>query len=204
MSINPFRRRDKDSGATLIEASLVFPILILIVIGILELGMLFKDYLSVSYLSREGARIGALAGDDPGADCAVLLGIQNLATTDILSRMSAPVHIFKASNSGTVAEGPNVATYDASRPPQCTVPGNPADSWTVTTVWVPQACPTPTVAGFSCRQTAVGSSVRPDIIGVRIRVTHNWITGFPPFRGSVQIDETTVTRLEPKAFLTGP
>ncbi len=202
MSIKRFRRRGRDRGATLIEASLVFPILILIVIAILELGMLFKDYLTVSYLSREGARIGALAGDDLDADCAILLGIQNLATDGILTRLSHPVHIFRSTSNGNVAEGPNVAAFDPARPPQCTVPADPNDSWTVSTVWVPQPCPPPPSA-ISCRQTSVGPATTPDIIGVRIRVSHNWITGFPPFRGTVQIDETTITRLEPKAFFPG-
>ena len=65
-------RRRRERGATLVEAALAFPILILVIISILELGMAFKDYLTVSYLSREAARIGALAGDDPYADCALL------------------------------------------------------------------------------------------------------------------------------------
>jgi Flp pilus assembly protein TadG len=197
-----FRERNRQKGATLVEAALVFPILILIVIAILELGMLFRDYLTVSYLSREGARIGALAGDDSEADCAILMGIENLASSNILSRMSHPVHIFRANSDGTLAEGPNVANRNPVLSPQCTVPADPDDSWTLTTVWIPQGCTNPITA--SCRQTSVGTGVRPDILGVRLRVTHNWITGFPPFRGSVQIDETTITRLEPKAFLTGP
>jgi len=35
---------------------------------------------------------------------------------------------------------------------------------------------------------------------VRVIMTRSWVTGFPPFRGTFQVDETTLTRLEPKAF----
>jgi hypothetical protein len=31
-------------------------------------------------------------------------------------------------------------------------------------------------------------------------MTRDWVTGFPPFRGSFTIDESTITRLEPQAF----
>jgi hypothetical protein len=31
-------------------------------------------------------------------------------------------------------------------------------------------------------------------------MSRDWVTGFPPFRGSIQIDESTITRLEPEAF----
>ena len=50
------------------------------------------------------------------------------------------------------------------------------------------------------RKTTFGTSSQLDIIGVRVAVTHNWITGFPPFRGSFWVDESTITRMEPEAF----
>ena len=31
-------------------------------------------------------------------------------------------------------------------------------------------------------------------------MTHEWVTGFPPFRGSFTIEESTITRVEPEAF----
>lgn len=183
-----------DRGATLVEAALVFPILILVVMGILELGMLFKDYLTVSYMSREAARIGALAGDDPYADCAILLGIENLASERELN-LIAPVHIFRASDHGAVLGGDlNTGTWVGGDPPQCTVGGATGDTWAVNSASWPPAM----------REVSVGPSLTPDIIGVRIQMTHNWLTGFPPFRGTVQIDETTITRLEPQAFFPAP
>src|SRR5690554_8208383 len=89
-------RRRRERGATLVEAALAFPILILVIISILELGMAFKDYLTVSYLSREAARIGALAGNDEFADCPILLGIEDLATRGDLAPLES-VSIYRAS-----------------------------------------------------------------------------------------------------------
>jgi Flp pilus assembly protein TadG len=168
---------------------MVFPILILIVMGTLEIGLAFKDYLTVSYISREGARLGALAGDDPDADCTILKGIGGLATSRDLALIDE-IQIFKA-DEGTGAQGvTNVATYVVGADPTiCNVPSTPADGWTIAPIgWAPTS-----------RQTTVGTDSL-DILGVRVLLTRSWVTDFPPFRGDFQIDETTLTRLEPQAF----
>jgi Flp pilus assembly protein TadG len=181
--------RWRDRGATLVEASLVFPILILIVMGTLEIGLAFKDYLTVSYVSREGARLGGLAGDDPDADCSILVGIGNIVTSADLARIDE-IQIYKADD-GTGAQGlTNTATYNVGKDPTvCNVPSTAADGWTINPInWSPTS-----------RQTTVGSDAL-DIIGVRVILTRSWVTNFPPFRGTFEVNETTLTRLEPKAF----
>jgi Flp pilus assembly protein TadG len=185
------RRRER--GASLVEAALVFPILILIIMGTLEIGLAFKDYLTVSYISREGARLGALAGDDPDADCTILRGIGGLATSRDLARIDQ-IQIFKA-DVNTGAQGlTNVATYvDGADPTICNVPSTPMDGWTINPIaWTPTS-----------RQTTVGDDPLDDpldIIGVRVLLTRSWVTNFGPFRGTAQIDESTLTRMEPQAF----
>lgn len=181
--------RDKERGATLIEAAMIFPLLILIVIAILELGLAFKDFLTVSYLSREGARIGALAGDDPTADCAILTGLGSLITSGDLARVDR-IEIYQA-NQNTGAQGAtNVATFNPGKDPtECNVPSGSDDGWTISSVgWAPTS-----------RNTAVGTNPL-DIIGVRVILTRSWVTGFPPFNGSMTVDESTITRLEPEVF----
>jgi Flp pilus assembly protein TadG len=182
-------RSGRQRGAALVEAALVFPILILIVMGTIEIGLAFKDYLTVSYISREGARLGALAGADSEADCAILVGIGGLATEKDLARI-IEIQIFEA-DEGTGAQGlTNVATYVPGEDPEiCNVPPTINDGWTISPInWSPTS-----------RQTTVGSQAL-DIIGVRVILTRSWVTNFPPFRGSFQIDETTLTRMEPEAF----
>ncbi|MGB7859413.1 MAG: TadE/TadG family type IV pilus assembly protein, partial [Acidimicrobiia bacterium] len=53
-----------DAGSTLVEAAVVLPVILLVVLGTIEIGMAFKDYLTVGALSREGARVAAVAGND--------------------------------------------------------------------------------------------------------------------------------------------
>lgn len=177
----------RQRGATLIEAAIVFPLLILIIIGILETGLAFKDYLTVSYMSREAARVGALAGDDADADCAILEGIGSVATAGDLARITS-IQIFKADVNGNQGVT-NFAVFDGGDPSLCNVPAQPSDTWTISPVgW-----------DATSRQTSVGVDAL-DIIGVRIIMTHDWITNFAPFQGSITIDESTITRLEPKVF----
>ncbi|HEY6628125.1 MAG TPA: TadE/TadG family type IV pilus assembly protein [Acidimicrobiia bacterium] len=187
-STTPSKRAGgRQRGSSLVEAALVFPLLILVIIGIMEIGLAFKDYLTVSYVSREAARVGALAGNDANADCAILRGIGTVATSRDLNRITS-VQIFKAGTNG--AQGAtNVATFHGGDPSKCHVPAQVGDTWTINPVgWV-----------ATTRKTTVGSTAL-DLIGVRIIMTHDWVTNFPPFTGTINIDESTITRLEPKVF----
>ena len=47
---------------------MVSPVFLLVVFGVLEFGVTFRDYLTVSNASQGGARAGAIAGNDPDAD----------------------------------------------------------------------------------------------------------------------------------------
>ena len=54
------RRWRSDSGAELIEFALAFPLLLLVVLGIVDFGFLFQRYEVITNAAREGARIAAL------------------------------------------------------------------------------------------------------------------------------------------------
>lgn len=53
-----------EQGAELIEFVLVFPILLLIMSGILDFGMMMRSYEVVTNAAREGARVAVLDGYD--------------------------------------------------------------------------------------------------------------------------------------------
>ena len=59
---------ENDSGAAMIEFAILAPLLIVMVIGMLEFGLLFKDSLTANSASREAARVIAAAGDNVNAD----------------------------------------------------------------------------------------------------------------------------------------
>ena len=189
MAYNTARSFTRESGSTIVEMALVLPLLILTLVGIIEIGVAFKDYLTVSAASREGARIAALAGTNSQSDCAVLIGINDLISSSDIARIDR-IEIYKAAE-GTGAQGvTNVATVNlANDQADCTQPHGVSDGWTINPVAFPPAS----------RQTTVGNA-HLDIVGVRVIMTRSWLTGFPPFRGTAVLNETTITRLEPEAF----
>lgn len=161
------------------------PIMILIMLGTLEVGLAFKDYLTVSYATREGSRIGALAGNDPDADCNIVQGV--LAALGSATSMDdfQRLQIFAAdpTTGNRIVAKTNTWTYVGTDPYDC------ANDWTIVENWP-----------STSRAVVFGPTSELDIIGVRVEYTHDWITGFPPFSGSFTIDETTIIRIEPEAF----
>jgi hypothetical protein len=59
-------RKDKERGQSLIEIAIILPILLLLLLGVAEVGMGLRNYLVVVNANREGARYGAHGrfGDD--------------------------------------------------------------------------------------------------------------------------------------------
>jgi len=60
------RRARSDRGAELIEFALVFPVLLMVVLGIVDFGFLFQRMEVVTNAAREGARIAVLPGYGTG------------------------------------------------------------------------------------------------------------------------------------------
>jgi Flp pilus assembly protein TadG len=59
------RLRRNESGAELIEFSLTLPLLLLVVLGIIEFGFLFREYEILTNAAREGARMASLQTYSP-------------------------------------------------------------------------------------------------------------------------------------------
>ena len=64
MAVTTSRWRS-ERGAELIEFALVVPILIFIIAGIVDFGMMFRTFEAVTNAAREGARVGVLPGYNP-------------------------------------------------------------------------------------------------------------------------------------------
>jgi hypothetical protein len=174
--------------------ALLMPILLMLIIGVFELGGAFKSYLTVSNAVRDGTRILSARGTDETGDCiAVAKAVQALELGNSLNRLDR-IEIFEASP-GT---------------------GDPL-AGTINTYWNPSGDPTicdstpPNCGNWMCtisqdhteRNALVGNGVSPDLIGMKMVYAHDWFTGFPPFNGFITIDEQTISRLEPEGF-AGP
>jgi hypothetical protein len=68
-------RDDSARGQTMVEFALVFPVFILLIVGLIEFSLAFNALLSVNFASRDAALLAAEAGEDIGADCVVLASI---------------------------------------------------------------------------------------------------------------------------------
>jgi Flp pilus assembly protein TadG len=63
MSVRTTRARWRcEEGSELIEFALVAPVLILLLAGIFDFGMMFRSFEAVTNAAREGARVGVLPG----------------------------------------------------------------------------------------------------------------------------------------------
>jgi Flp pilus assembly protein TadG len=56
-------RRSAESGASMVEFALILPILVVLLFGIIEFGILFYDKAVITNASREGARAGIVYAD---------------------------------------------------------------------------------------------------------------------------------------------
>jgi Flp pilus assembly protein TadG len=56
------RRVSGRRGAALVEFAIVLPLLMVLLLGIMEFGMIMRDYLMLGHGAREGARTAAVGG----------------------------------------------------------------------------------------------------------------------------------------------
>jgi hypothetical protein len=170
-----------------VEAALVFPILILTVMAIVEFGMAFKDWLTVSHSAREGARAGATYGDDPRADILVLEDVERFL------------------GSAASLEIENVRIYNPDNPSQGTdysyTPGANCNG-AICCDWTP--CPDPDLPSppYVAPNWLPGdrdvSAPDTDRIGVEIVYTHLWFTNF--FADETEFTSRVEFQIEPQIF----
>lgn len=87
-----------EKGQAMVEFALILPILLLLVMGIAEFGMMFNAYLSVQNATREGARIGIVGATDEEMEERIL------ATSPSLREERMAITIEPENNSRTSGE----------------------------------------------------------------------------------------------------
>lgn len=175
----------RDTGASVIEMSLVLPILIVILVGILEVGGAFRDYLTTSHAVRDGVRLLSAIGDDMDADCSALLAaVETMTVTGRFENLQR-IEIYKAdANGNQIGAQTNTYTFASGDPEDCEDwNGYPGTNYPPTS-----------------RHVLAGGTTPLDIIGMRIVYDHSWLSQLPPFNGVIEINETTISRVEPDGF----
>lgn len=79
--------RKNTRGQSLVETAIILPILVLIIVGIIEFGLLLNNYILITNASREGARKAALGG----TDSEIVQVVENMSTTLDISKMTIAV-----------------------------------------------------------------------------------------------------------------
>ncbi|MEZ5243940.1 MAG: pilus assembly protein [Acidimicrobiales bacterium] len=189
------RRMRGERGATLVESALITPLLLLFVFGIFEFGFAFRDYLTVSNATHDGAREVSVAGNSADADYRMLRAIQR-GSAALPDDALEQIIVFKATGPG---DSPDPSCFSGSQAGLCNVyvpsdfnraadefgcngsstvtPNAPDDAW----------CPT-------TRQVSVGTGL--DYVGVWMQTTHTYITGL--FGTSVTMDDQIILKVEPQ------
>ncbi len=171
----------RDRGVSLVETAVVLPIIIVIAIGLSEVGFAVIDWLAVSNASREGARVGAAAGDfDDGSEDAddLIKSAVAQASCAIENGRLISIRVFQSDTDGNqVDTNANIYTLDSVDCDKGTA------TWTTTSLVWP-ACG---------RNDSVGNL---DILAVEVTFDHDSLTGFMPFFDATWTD-TSIMRIEP-------
>lgn len=171
---------EKERGATLIEFSIVFMLLMTIALGAFEFGMAFRDALAVSSATREAARVGGAVGDRASGDCLILEAAAG-ALNSISGNQVNQLWVFKTNATGAV-----LAQSNKYRPSQPT--DNPASL--ICGTWFP-------ISRTWIETTRDNDGPTRDWLGVRVIYDHAWKTGFLWWSGSAAWREDAVMHLEP-------
>lgn len=77
-------RKSGSRGQSLVETAIIIPVVLLLVLGIIDFGLIFNNYILITNASREGARKASIGG----TDSEVIQVIQNMTTSINLSDMT--------------------------------------------------------------------------------------------------------------------
>jgi len=99
------RHRRKDRGQSMIEFALTAPVLIVLLLGLVEMGHAFNSYMTIVAAARDSARLGSQFGSGAPAQTA----LKNLVVDETSRLENAPIQI-GSSNCGTNNPGVCITT----------------------------------------------------------------------------------------------
>lgn len=100
-----------EEGASAVEFAIVLPVLLLLILGIIQFGLIFFNYISITHATREGARWAALGQPDADVKSKVIdsaPGVNIISITinpagDRSSRQGEPVSVHVESKVTVIA-----------------------------------------------------------------------------------------------------
>lgn len=189
----------RERGAIMVEAVMVFPILIVMMMGSLEFGMAWRDSTTVATALRASARTAATQGNDGAADYyslqALKAGLSGIPTAAI-----GRIVVYNA----TTNSAPDPVCLSMTAPGgqtgtrACNVYTGASLSLASTSFssTATGSCPASAVDRYFCPLTRnVVQATGTDYIGVYIQVRHDFVSRL--FGANLTIKDKLIVRLEP-------
>ena len=194
------RGRGRETGQTLVEFALVFPIFLLLLFAIIEFAFVFSGMLGISYATRDAALLAAEAGSGTGADCVIIKAVDQAVSAPASDNRIQSIVIYRADANGVEMTGVS-NTWTRTGTTDC-----PAGLGQI-----PYVPDTSTTFGYleadrcnvlrGCPANAAGTHAGLDTIGVRVIYDHQWVTplgGFGGLGGSgFTLTQSNSMRMEP-------
>lgn len=213
----------KDRGAVMIEAIIVLPLLVLLVLGISEFGFIFRSTITISATSRSAARVSSNVANARGADYETLNTIiASLGSSSIELADVEGVLIYNATGVDTVpsnclvgevangssSTGLECNHYDgtdlaflANNPPAVTAPNFGLNADGTTADPLATTCNTGDIDYDFCPLLRNRTpNPNTEYVGVWIQVRHKHTTGILPWT-SITLEDKTVMGIEPLGTL---
>ncbi len=174
----------RERGAAAVEAAIITPVFILLLVGIIEFGMFYKDYLSVASAVRAGVRT---ASAEPRTSTYAQDAVNSLLTegTAIARGDVQEMWVYKANDTDQFPKG-------ASSFAGCTTCVK--FGWNGSTF-------APTYSNWNAITQNACSAGPIDRIGIYMKLRHRAFTGF--VFTSITIEESSVLRFEPMPSTQG-
>lgn len=108
------RRGQGDRGAAMVELAFVGPMLIVLTLGMVEIGVAWRDSVTITQSARQGARVASHLGDEALADRELLIAVRSVTDTPRIGEVNKVV-VYAADADGAMADGCEIQ----SQPGQC-------------------------------------------------------------------------------------
>ncbi len=154
------------------EFSLVVTIFVTMTMGFIEFAFMFNALLSIGHATRDAALVAAEAGNDTGADCAILAQVEKDVSAPADPSRINHVVIYRSDQNGAVIGGQE-NTYLRTGTTTCTM----SDGTTVTVPYSISGSVSYPAADRCNIQVGCPDASHPlDTIGVEVVYRHTWVT----------------------------
>ena len=173
-------KQGDDSGAVAVEAALITPLLLFLLLGIIEFTLLLKDDVAVTASVRAGARTASAEPRTNGfTDDAAAQMTRAVSSLDSNGLAAGEMWVYRA---GATGDPPDVCSVDCVRYVwNGTKFVRASGSWDPLSI---DACP-----------IDADHPEGPDAVGVLLRYRHSFLTGL--FGGGITLSDTSVLNFEP-------